>query len=290
MPSRMEKETPTMLELATSEPPPTQPAQPETKSSAHTHRPPLLSYDDIPEWYQDNPHIRTGYRPVSNSTRVSFHSWCYIHNESMNIYTHLIPSIAFLLGIWYILQYLHARYPNITPSDDGIFVFFLLTATTCLGLSTTYHTLLNHSPEVERIWLRMDFVGIVLLTVGDLVSGVYMVFWCETLQRKIYWAMISSLGAVTILILVTPWFQGPRWRIFRTMTFVATGLSGVAPIAHGICLFGWTGMARQSGLPYYLAEGGLLILGAVVYAVSRFLIRALEGDLLTVDRRGFPSP
>jgi adiponectin receptor len=52
------------------------------------------------------------------------------------------------------------------------------------------------------------------------------------------------------------------------MTFVATGLSGFAPLGHGIQMFGWGQMLKQSGLPYYLAEGGLLAFGAFLYAVS----------------------
>ncbi len=150
----------------------------------------LLAYEEIPEWYQDNEFIRHGYRPVSCSARVSFASWLYLHNESVNIFSHLIPAIGFLLGEWYIQDHLHGRYPGVTTSDHLTFAFFLLTATTCLTLSATYHTMINHSHEIESLWLRLDLVGIVVLTLGDFVSGIYLVFWCESLQRKIYWSMV----------------------------------------------------------------------------------------------------
>lgn len=68
--------------------------------------------------------------------------------------------------------------------------------------------------------------------------------------------------------MVHPRFQGRRWRGFRVACFVGTGMSGLAPLAHGLYLFGWSAMMRQSGMPYYLVEGGFLILGALVYAVS----------------------
>lgn len=93
--------------------------------------------------------------------------------------------------MWYISQYLHGHYSKVTISDEFIFAFFLFTAAVCLGFSSTYHTLINHSLALETIWLRLDFVGIIFLTLGDFVSGIYMVFWCEPLQRKIYWAMVS---------------------------------------------------------------------------------------------------
>ncbi|RQM08404.1 hypothetical protein DH86_00002645, partial [Scytalidium sp. 3C] len=125
-------------------------------------------------------------------------------------------------------------YSSLTGADFFIFTFFLLTAIICLGLSTTYHTLMNHSHEVEQLWLRCDLVGIVVLTLGDFVSGIYMVFWCEPLQRKIYWAMIGTLGSLTIFIMLNPKFQGQKFRVFRALAFIATGLSGFAPLIHGV--------------------------------------------------------
>ncbi|KAL7923828.1 mPR-like GPCR protein [Trichoderma austrokoningii] len=229
----------------------------------------LLSFDELPRWHQDNEYIRHGYRPISGSARLSFRSWSYLHNESINIYSHLIPAIVFLLGEWFILQYLSSRYSNITSVDFFIISFFLLTAVVCLGLSATYHTLMNHSPEVEQRWLRFDLVGIVILTLGDFISGIYMVFWCEPLERKIYWSMIGVLGALTIFIMVTPYFQGKKFRVFRTLAFVGTGLSGFAPLIHGIKMFGWSQMMKQSGMPYYLAEAWFLLAGALIYA-TRF--------------------
>lgn len=56
--------------------------------------------------------------------------------------------------------------------------------------------------------------------------------------------------------------------MLRTYTFVATGLSSFAPLVHGIKLFGLSQMLKQSGMPYYLTEGVLYILRAIVYAVS----------------------
>ena len=155
-------------------------------------RPELLTYDQIPEWYQDNQYVLTGYRPVSGSVRLSIRSWFYIHNESINIYTHLVPAIAFLFGAWYVVDYLHRTYPEVRMVDDLILGFSILTATICLGLSTTYHTLINHSFAVEVFWLRLDFIGIVVLTLGSFVSGIYVVFWCEPMQRRSYWAMVCT--------------------------------------------------------------------------------------------------
>lgn len=151
----------------------------------------LLSFDEMPEWLQDNNAIRYGYRRISGSVKISFRSWSYIHNELVNIYSHLIPVLVFLLSERHIIDYLTSKYPRITSADIFIFNFFLLAAIVCLGLSTTYHTLTNHSSEVKQLLLRFDLVGIVFLALGDFISGIYMIFWCEPWQCIIYWSMVS---------------------------------------------------------------------------------------------------
>jgi len=229
----------------------------------------LISYEELPAWHQDNPFIKHGYRPISHNTAACLRSWTSLHNETLNIYTHLIPAVLTLvIGEAWVLSYLRHQYTNVGASDYVIFAFLLSAAAACLGISSAYHTLMSHSKEVEARWLRLDFVGIIVLTLGSFVSGIYVEFWCEWTERKIYWSMIVSLAVLSIIIMVAPYFQGLKWRTFRLFVFVITGLSGLAPIIHGICKFGFAQMVKQSGLPYYLAEGGLFLIGAVTYAVS----------------------
>ncbi|KAJ6018484.1 hemolysin-III family protein [Penicillium canescens] len=199
-------------------------------------RPALLSFDEMPEWFrrESNQWILRGYRPISGSAHASFCSWSYIHNESINIYSHLIPAVFFLLGEWYIQQYLTSRYSGVTGADFIAFSIFMLAAVMCLSLSATYHTLMNHSKHMEHLCLRLDMLGIVIFILGDLVLGIYMVFWCEPLPRNIYWSMIGVFGTLTIFMTMHPNFQGPKYRLLRALMFVATGLSGVAPLIHGL--------------------------------------------------------
>jgi adiponectin receptor len=153
----------------------------------------LLSYGEVPEWYQDNDCIRHGYRHESRSVRKCFASWLYLHNETINIFSHLIPAITFLCSEIWVFLYFQAGYPQAKPLERFVFALFLLAAFICLGLSAIYYTLINHSAELSHLWLRFDFVGIVVLTLGDFVSGIYMVFYCEPTLQKIYWTMIIGI-------------------------------------------------------------------------------------------------
>jgi adiponectin receptor len=64
--------------------------------------------------------------------------------------------------------------------------------------------LMNHSPDVEYLCLRLDMLGIVIFILGDLMLGIYIVFWCEPFARRSYWSMVSfsSPAGYWILTLV----------------------------------------------------------------------------------------
>ncbi|CAI7565674.1 unnamed protein product [Penicillium pancosmium] len=228
----------------------------------------LLSYEEIPEWYKDNEFIHGGYRPVSFSTPACFASWLYLHNETVNIYSHLIPSLFFATAEFAMYIYLRSQYPEATVEDHLVFAFFLLTAVICLAFSAILHTLSSHSRDVCEYWLHLDFIGIIVLTLGDFVSGIDMIFYCEPMLKRRYWIMITTLSLSAVFILLSPKFQGPQWRTFRVGAFVATGLSGLVPIAHGVSIFGFHEMTKKSGMLYYLVEGSLLLLGALFYTVG----------------------
>lgn len=137
----------------------------------------------------------------------------------------------------------------------------------CMGFSMAYHTLMNHSKHVAEVWLKLDFLGIVVATLGDFVTAIYVAFYCEWKLQVGYWVMIITLTSTILIVLLHPKFQGPRWRTFRVCIFIGTGCSAFAPIIHAIVYFGWDYVVNGTGMPWYLGEGGFLILGAVIYSL-----------------------
>lgn len=150
----------------------------------------LLSHDQLPPWYQDNEYIHHGYRPVSNSIAACFHTWRYIHNETFNIYSHLISAIFFLLLQGVFSRLFERQYPAATALDRLIFGIFLFSAALTLSTSTTYHTMMNHSHNLHSFWLRLDFAGIIILILGSFISGIYAGFYCNPELQRIYWSMV----------------------------------------------------------------------------------------------------
>lgn len=112
----------------------------------------LLSYDNIPPWYQDNDCIRHGYRPVMNNIKTCVESWTYLHNETANIYSHLVPAVLAIVSQGFIYRSYSRYYPQAATRDYLIVAFHLGSTSICFGLSAFYHTLMNHSAPYSDLW------------------------------------------------------------------------------------------------------------------------------------------
>ncbi|EWC43804.1 hypothetical protein DRE_07313 [Drechslerella stenobrocha 248] len=223
-------------------------------------------WDELQEWQRDNHFITSGYRPATASYRKSLRSLGYWHNESVNIYTHLLGALAFNLFSYVLYGMLAPRYPTATVADIYAFVSFFVGCTVCLGLSAAYHTVSNHSHQAARFWNVLDYVGIVGLITGSFLPSVYYGFRCETAIRNRYWTMICTIGVACATVSVHPHTRTPRFRPIRTAMFIAMGTSAVFPLMNGVLLHGLEETQRRCGLGWLLAEGASMISGAVLYA------------------------
>jgi hypothetical protein len=118
-------------------------------------------------------------------------SWCLCRGITPTPYCDKTGNKS---GKWYIQQYLTSRYSGVTSADWAWFHCFLY-----------QHVNGRHVPVVVgdvphldeplpirgNLCLRLGMLGVVIFILGDLVLGIYMVFWCEPLPRNIYWSIVS---------------------------------------------------------------------------------------------------
>lgn len=225
-------------------------------------------YNELPAWMRDNHFITSGYRTQSNSYQKSFASLGYIHNETGNIWTHLIGAVLAAVTAIVLYTILRPRFDQATSEDVLVFSCFFLGAIACLGMSATFHTISNHSEAVSKFGQRLDHIGIVVLIWGSFIPSIYYGFSAEPKLIRVYWAMITTIGAGTLLAVSHPKFRTPHWRPLRAFMFVAMGLSAVFPVFHGLKLYGYVQLERQIGLSWMVLQGALYIAGAGIYAVS----------------------
>lgn len=50
----------------------------------------LLLLEELPTWKKDNPYVLRGYRPLTNSYVECFKGLAELHNQTVNIYSHLL--------------------------------------------------------------------------------------------------------------------------------------------------------------------------------------------------------
>uniref|UniRef100_A0A915DI12 Adiponectin receptor 2 n=1 Tax=Ditylenchus dipsaci TaxID=166011 RepID=A0A915DI12_9BILA len=158
----------------------------------------VQNLQNLPEWLQDNDFLHTGHRPPLPSFAECFKSILSIHTETGNIWTHLLG------------------YTHIQLQEKLVFSFFFGGAILCLGLSFVFHTVSCHSVEIVKVFSKLDYMGISLLTVGSFIPWIYYGFYCRTEPKVTYIAMVSILGLGAII----------------SRCICDYGLSGILPTVH----------------------------------------------------------
>ena len=229
-----------------------------------------LDYDQLPPWLQDNAYIKTSYRPPSYSILTSLRSIFTVHNETVNIQTHLFG--AFLFSRLSLTSFpIHLPSPpfpplNLRPSLPPLIPFYV-GAITCLTLSGFYHSTSNVSPNVAYWGNQADYIGILALITGSFIPSIYYGFHCHPTLQKLYWTMITTIGIACAIVTINPRFRTPAWRAWRAGMFVAMGLSAIFPVIHGLQIYGLDVMEDRMGLKWLVGQGVTYVLGATIYAM-----------------------
>ncbi|KAK4223219.1 hemolysin-III related-domain-containing protein [Podospora fimiseda] len=225
----------------------------------------LLNANQLPNWYAHNTYLLSGYRPITKSTPFCFQSLFHLHNETINIYSHLLPAMIALSANCNLHLYFTQHYPSSLFLDRLAIHIYLTTSLICFGISSFYHTLNCHSQTYSELWARWDYAAIILQTVGSFTSGVYVTFYHHPNLQNLYWTTTIIGGLTSIIIVINPKFQTPKFRSLRISTFITMGLSGLLPIIHAACIYPWDLLNEKAGLGYYLVEGLSLVIGTVFY-------------------------
>jgi adiponectin receptor len=158
-----------------------------------------LTWDEIPDWQRDNRYIVRGYRPGRADYLEVLTSLTFLHNETCNIYSHLIGALLLPIIAFCTMNFLGLpQFSGVSKIDYAMFGIFFSSAECCLIFSTIYHLVGSHSQDVEQFWLRMDLLGIIVVTVGTFVPGIYYAFLCQPSLQKLHWTVVSHLGILSI--------------------------------------------------------------------------------------------
>jgi len=150
----------------------------------------LLHWDDLPHWRRDNGYLLTSYRQPTPSAALIVASSLTLHNETVNIWTHLLGAVLFACVSVWAWALVKPRYEAAGAADVLVFSAFFAGAVACLGMSATYHAVSSHSERVARLGNKLDYGGIVVLTVGSFMPALYYGLFCRRALMVSYMSMV----------------------------------------------------------------------------------------------------
>ncbi|KAJ1932616.1 hypothetical protein EC988_009398, partial [Linderina pennispora] len=208
--------------------------------------------DETPAFLRDT-YILSGYRHLTYSYRMCFHSLTYLHNETGNVLTHFF-ALVFFIGLIISTNY-NLLPQGLSPGrsswgDYVVFYGYLLSACVCFLLSSMFHLFSCHSHSHHVAWLKCDFVGILFLILGSLLPGLYYGYYESRGMMWTYMAMSFTLFLVGIVISVSPHLQKPSLRWLRPVVFFSISLSGAFPVTHHVIAHGVAMSAKSMGFYY----------------------------------------
>jgi adiponectin receptor len=203
----------------------------------------LVDWVHVPPFLRNNPHIRKYYRTYF-SYKLCLKSMFRWHNETLNIWTHLIGALVFILFTLYTIisniVYASMGY-NIYVADVFIMLIFEFMAINCFLSSSLYHTFNCHSKKTWQLCYKCDLSAISGLIGGSFFPALYFQLRCYFEWQIVY---ISSIAVFSLLGMVFPFIPVANkerairiFRTIRTVLFLCMVLSAVVPIAHWFIAF-----------------------------------------------------
>ncbi|KAK9055116.1 hypothetical protein SSX86_026197 [Deinandra increscens subsp. villosa] len=257
---------------------------------------PLLRYEELPDYMKDNEYILNYYR-AEWSLKHAFISLFLCHNETLNVWTHFIGFLAFLLltianvthfylvadflqvSKWafssnhplnntrqMISSYMDTTPPPIEVTRWPLFVY-LGGSMFCFVSSSLCHLFSCHSHHLNCRLTQLDYTGIAVMIISSFFPSIYYIFQCNPLWQFVYLGIITVLGILAIGVLLSPTRMSGKYRFIRTLIFVLMGLFGVIPTIHATIL-NWNAPQRNAALGFESAMGFFYLVGAMFY-VSR---------------------
>jgi len=240
----------------------------------------LLHFEELPIEWQENPYILSGYRFLPTK-RQCLQSIFWLHNETCNIWTHILGFVFFMgLGIYSIFSHLE----HATIIDKLMFGVFFMAAAKCLVCSVLYHVFIHcaHIP-VMKCAATFDYIGISLLITASILITEYYSFYCSPTLCAFYIIFTSLVGLVPIVCSMFSWFDTKPFRLFRVALFLMLGCSGIFPMTHMVHLHGFRHM--WDFISPLISSVTAYLTGVWIYA-NRFPEKNWPGKL---DRFGIHS-
>lgn len=239
------------------------PGRPKRPASRHLGK---LRLSQLPLHLSDNRFIHSGYRAFY-STADCIRSVFEWHNESINIWTHLI-SLLFCLNVLYDLVSLLLGGCYSSAQDIVLVGVYIGTLIQCYASSTCYHTLSAHKcHSVFHKSKIYDLCGISSVIFGTGLSLVHFGMRDQLWKRVGYSFMLWLVNATSHAVSLNAKFQSAKFAAKRALYYSVTSVLSTIIVVSG-CWRNGRWLLETLGRGTILLEAAFFAIGAVVYAAK----------------------
>ncbi|CAD8048590.1 unnamed protein product [Paramecium sonneborni] len=197
-------------------------------------------YYEAPSYTLDNKYLLTGYRINYNTFQLALKSIFHQHNETCNIWSHLLP-LFFFLGLL-----IYSQIKQIAPfisfmkeqenhySDIQLWPlqYCLLCAIILFTISTIYHTFFCVNKTLSCVLLRLDYGGICLVASGGIIPVIQYGFYCNQQIKDVYTIMIILLCFLTFISSLFDYMHKESFVVYKALIYAIFFTLIFIPIFH----------------------------------------------------------
>lgn len=226
---------------------------------------PTVTASQVPALFQE-PYILSGYRPIHQDWRCYVLSLFQCHNETVNVWTHLLAAPVLLL-IWWA----NAGALGFTLDVASIpLTLFMVSSLTYLCLSVAAHLLQSRSEHAHYFFFFLDYVGVAMYQYGCSL-GHYFYSSEQAWRQSIGMMFLPGAAFFGWLSCAGCCFAKARYRRpyppqRKICQLIPTSLAyalDISPIAHRLLTISWT---QEASLPFHALQIGSFTLAAIFFS------------------------
>ncbi|XP_030643796.1 membrane progestin receptor beta-like [Chanos chanos] len=235
---------------------------------------PVLSLSSLPGTVQDcdvpilfrEPYIRSGYRQVGHGWRFYLLSLFQWHNESLNVWSHMLAGLAVALRFW-----VFSWEVSLCVCLPSLPLFlYILSTLTYLACSTTAHLLQSHSELAHYSLFFLDYVGVSVYQYGCAIALYFYsseLEWRESKVGKVFLPCAALLAwlTCTCCCFAKLHYRRPyplRRKMCQLMPTSLAYLLVISPVAHRLATSSWSDPA----LSLHVLQVFFFLLAAIFFS------------------------
>ena len=150
------------------------------------------------------------------------------HNETANIWTHLIPAVMVILLLFQIIfmKELFIK-PKIRIDENipriPIYIINLFGLSSMVS-STIFHTFYPMNYKYTTFLHKGDLLGILLMMFGSFFASAFYTFYFNKPFWYFYLTSICVFNLASIFIIINPRFMERKYDLLKIVIFATTGI------------------------------------------------------------------